>query len=431
MSTLETLLSSAQEWSLEQALARSFPEAEPDRYHDLLVRLRDELGVGGDREIWAASAPGRTELAGNHTDHNRGKVLAASIDLDSIATIAPRPDTVVRLSSAGFPLVEIDLADTGVRDEERESTAALVRGVAAGFAREGLAVGGFDATASSSVLTGSGLSSSASIEVLIGTIFDAVYNDGNAGATRVAQIGKFAENTYFGKPSGLMDQVACATGGVVAIDFGGADPIVERIDIDFADAGLALLVVETGANHADLTDEYAAIPADMRRVAAAMGGEVLGDVEPHAFFAAVPMLRREAGDRAVNRAIHFFDENDRVERMVASLREGRFGDYLALMADSGRSSGMYLQNCVPVSNPGEQGVGIALALTEHFFAGSGLRTGVDAACRVHGGGFAGTIQVLLPAGRADAYAAFMADQLGTEAVTPLSIRTHGALAAPI
>ncbi|MFW6260828.1 MAG: galactokinase [Spirochaetota bacterium] len=406
------------------------PSARPERFHTLITRLRDELDVPGDADLWLASAPGRTELAGNHTDHNRGRVLAASVSLDSIAAVRRRDDGLVRLASEGFPLVEVDVSDTSARDAERESTAALVRGVAAGFSRAGFEVAGFDATASSTVQPGSGLSSSASIEVLIGAIFDALANDGRVGSTKVAQIGQFAENTYFGKPSGLMDQVACATGGVVAIDFAADEPKIERVDADFRAAGLALLVVDTGANHADLTDEYAAIPADMRAVAAALGGEVLRDVDASTFFAAAPMLRRQVGDRAVSRAIHYYDENARVDRMVRALREDRVDEYLALMAESGRSSGIYLQNCVPVKNPDEQGVVIALALTEHFFSDAGLRNGVHGACRVHGGGFAGTIQVLLPSDRVEAYTSFMSEHLGTEAVTPLEIRNLGALAAP-
>jgi galactokinase len=428
MSTLESLANSRSE--LARSLESILPDARPQRFHTLVTRLRDELDAPGEADLWLASAPGRTELAGNHTDHNRGRVLAASVNLDSIAAVGRRDDGVVRLASDGFPLVEVDVTDTSVRDSERESTAALVRGMAAGFARDGYEVGGFDATASSTVLTGSGLSSSASIEVLIGAILDALYNEGSVGSTKIAQIGQFAENTYFGKPSGLMDQVACATGGAVAIDFAADDPRIERVDADFGAEGLALLVVDSGANHADLTDEYAAIPADMRAVASALGGEVLRDVDASTFFAAAPMLRREVGDRAVSRAIHYYDENARVDRMVRALREDRIGEYLALMADSGRSSGIYLQNCVPVKNPDEQGVVVALALTEHFFADAGLRNGTDAACRVHGGGFAGTIQVLVPTDRATAYTAFVSDHLGSEAVTPLEIRNLGALAAP-
>ena len=397
------------------------------RFDTVLQRLHRELGVDPARETWFASAPGRTELAGNHTDHNRGRVLAASIDLESIAAISPRDDSLVRIASEGYPFIEINVDDTAANPEERETTAALLRGVAAGFARDGYRVGGFEAAVSSTVLNGSGLSSSASIEVLIGVIFDELYNDGRVGPTRIAQFGQFAENTYFGKPCGLMDQLACATGGAVAIDFSDPGrPDVSRIDVSFERAGLALLVVDTGANHADLTDEYAAIPRDMRAVARELGGEVLRDIEAETFYRELRRLRSRIGDRAVSRAIHFFDENDRVDRMVSALKEGQMSDYLGLMADSGRSSGIYLQNCVPVSSPDEQGVVLALALTEHYLSAQGLRNGVHAACRVHGGGFAGTIQVLLPIDLVDRYTAYASQYLGDGAATRLSIRNTGA-----
>ncbi len=397
------------------------------RFDRVLRRLRGELAVTQPREIWIASAPGRTELAGNHTDHNRGRVLAASVDLESVAAVCPREDSLVRIASEGYPLVEADLRQTDVQPQERGTTAALLRGVASGFRRDGYRVGGFDATIASTVRAGSGLSSSASIEVLFGVILDEVYNGGRVGPTRIAEIGRYAENTYFGKPCGLMDQLACATGGVVAIDF--ADPAaaaIERIDASFEEAGLALLVVDTGASHADLTDEYAAIPADMRAVAATLGGEVLRDVEEGDFYAAIGELRPAVGDRAVCRAIHFFDENARVERMVAALRSGRMDGYLRLMADSGRSSGLYLQNCAPAGAPDEQGVVLALALTEHYLNDSGFANGAGAACRVHGGGFAGTIQVLLPADRLADYRDFVSPYLGEGAVTRLRIRKTGA-----
>ncbi|MFP4114946.1 MAG: galactokinase [Spirochaetota bacterium] len=405
------------------------PVSSAARFHHLLLRLRDELGAGQDADVWLASAPGRTELAGNHTDHNRGRVLAASVQLDSIAAVVPRDDGVVQFASAGFPLVQVDLSSTDPRERERESTAALVRGVAAGFRAAGHRIGGFNATVGSTVLPGSGLSSSASIEVLLGAIFSSLYNGGAVSSTEIAKIGQYAENSYFGKPSGLMDQLACATGGAIAIDFADlAAPNIDRVEVSFEDAGLALLVVETGGTHADLTDEYAAIPRDMRTIASALGGEVLRDIDAEAFFAAVPRLRREIGDRPVSRAIHFFQENVRVEQMVDALRNGDMGEYLSLMAESGRSSGLYLQNCVPAGSPEQQGIVVALALTERFFAREGLRTGRTAACRVHGGGFAGTIQVLLPRDRVDRYATFVSSYLGEEAVTSISIRKTGATA---
>ncbi|HKJ86693.1 MAG TPA: galactokinase family protein [Spirochaetia bacterium] len=426
MSSVQSLLDSPH---LLAESAAKVTETGNDRFGPLLARLRDEFGATPQSGLWLASAPGRTELSGNHTDHNNGKVLAASVHLDSIAAAIARDDGVIRIASEGFPTAEVSLAELEPQPAEAESTSALIRGVAAGFHRDGYRIGGFDATVSSTVLPGSGLSSSASFEVLIGVILDAMYNNDEVGTTRVAQIGQFAENRYFGKPSGLMDQVACATGGAVAIDFADPDePKIERIDVSFEDAGLALLVVDTGANHADLTDEYAAIPADMRSIAATLGGGVLRDVRPEDFYAAVPVLRKTTGDRAVARAMHFYDENVRVERMVAALQRSAMEEYIALMADSGRSSGLYLQNCVPVSNPGEQGVVIALALTEHYFQSNGIRIGVDGSCRVHGGGFAGTIQVLLPTDHVEQFESYIAGHLGSNAVTRLSIRNSGAIA---
>ncbi len=398
-----------------------------NRFGRVVQRLRDELGVARERETWLASAPGRTELAGNHTDHNRGRVLAASIDLESVAAASAREDSLVRLASEGYPLIEVDLRETDAQPGERETTAALLRGVASGFLRDGYRVGGFDAAVTSTVGAGSGLSSSASIEVLIGVILDEVYNEGRVGPTAIARIGQYAENSFFGKPSGLMDQLACATGGVVAIDFADpSNPVIDRIGASFDEAGLALLVVDTGASHADLTNEYAAIPADMRDIAARLGGEVLRDVDSQAFYDAIGELRREAGDRAVCRAIHFYDENERVAGMAEALRTGAMDDYLRLMADSGRSSGIYLQNCAPVGSPKEQGVVFALALTEHYLGRIGLGNGAGAACRVHGGGFAGTIQVVLPAERVAAYREFVDRYLGSDAATRLRIRNTGA-----
>ncbi len=408
--------------------ARGLDPLHVGRYATLVQRL-DTADPGRVGTTYLASAPGRTELAGNHTDHNRGRVLAASINLDSIAAVVPRDDSVVVLRSEGFEPVELDADDLDPRPGEAGTTAALVRGVMAGFANRGYRTGGFSAAASSTVLPGSGLSSSASFEVLVGQIENVLYNDGSVGPTAIAQIGRYAENAYFDKPCGLMDQVACATGGGVAIDFADeSNPIVETVDIAFAAAGLALVVVDTGGSHADLTGEYAAIPADMRAIAAALGGEQLRDVAPASFYADIRRLRSEIGDRAVARAIHFFGENQRVADMVDALKAGRIVDYIGLMGESGHSSGLFLQNCAPAVSTGEQGVVVALALTERFLNRVGLRSGVDAATRVHGGGFAGTIQTLLPIDRVGDYADALADVFGPESSTVLSIRGAGAIA---
>ena len=427
MTTLQSFTSSAE--TLQDHIDDGLPGTEGIRFSPLLDRLAGELKVAPRRPTFLVSAPGRTELAGNHTDHNHGRVLAASVQLDTIAVVAPRDDLRVTFASDGFPLVELDLRDLRPRENERETTAALVRGVAAAIHETGGQIGGFDAAASSRVAAGSGLSSSASIEVLIGTLIDHAWNSGEIGPTRVAIAGQRAENRYFGKPSGLMDQVACATGGVVAIDFKDNDnPVIGRLEVSFSDAGLALLVVDTGANHADLTHEYAAIPAEMRAVAEHLGVSVLAETAEDAVLAELKGLRSALGDRAVARALHFFGETERVRKMVTALKDGDLERYLQFMADSGRSSGMFLQNCAPASVPNDQAVVIALALTEKFLGSAGLRFGRDAACRVHGGGFAGTIQVLLPTDNVSAYREFIEGLLGLHAVTELVIRSIGAIA---
>jgi galactokinase len=427
MTTIQSLTSSTE--ALAGHINQKLPGTEAARFSRLLETLTADLQVAPSQQAFLVSAPGRTELAGNHTDHNHGRVLAASVQLDTIAAVAPRDDLHVTFASQGFPRVELELSDLEPRDDERETTAALVRGVAAAIHEAGGMVGGFDAAASSRVGAGSGLSSSASIEVLIGTILDHAWNSDRIGSTRVAIAGQIAENRYFGKPSGLMDQVACATGGVVAIDFKDNDnPVIERLEVSFTDAGLSLLVVDSGANHADLTDEYAAIPAEMRAIAAHLGVPVLADTTQDAVLSELKTLRSAVGDRAVARALHFFGETERVGRMVAALKNKDLESYLRLMADSGRSSGMFLQNCAPASEPTDQAVVIALALTEQFMGSAGLRIGRDAACRVHGGGFAGTIQVLLPTEKASSYREFIEKILGFHAATELAIRSTGAVA---
>ena len=431
MSTIRSLLDDIDrlEPRVAAALQEVLPGAESERYARLVARLAEETDAAGDDEVWLASAPGRTELAGNHTDHNHGRVLTASISFDSIAAFGARRDNHIVFKSEGFAGVDIDLDRLDPHPEEEGTVASLVRGVASGCTELGMKIGGFNASAASRVLTGSGLSSSASIEVLIGSMLNALYNESSADIVTIARAGQLAENRHFGKPSGLLDQLGCASGGIVGIDFEKpTDPSIEQIDVSFGDSGLALLVVDTGADHADLTDEYAAIPADMRAVARELSVEVLREAAPESFYAAIPALRAAVGDRAVARAIHFYQENERVVEMVAALKSGAMDEYLALMADSGRSSGIFLQNCAPAGNPREQGVVMALAMTEKILKEAGLRVGRDAACRVHGGGFAGTIQVLLPVDRVANYRGAMEEWLAPGAVSELEIRRIGAVA---
>ena len=390
-------------------------------------------------ELRVFTAAGRTELGGNHTDHNHGKVLAASIQLDAVAFASPRPDSTVIFRSTGYPDVVVDLSDLAPRNDEIGTTEALVRGIAAELSGRGVPVRGFTANAASTVLSGSGLSSSAAVEVLFGTIFDCLYGGGKRGAVELAQIGQKAENVYFGKPCGLMDQVACASGGAVAIDFADpAAPVVQKVDFDLASAGYALCVVDTGGSHADLTPDYAAVPAEMKAVAAVMGKKVLRDLSRKELLAKAPEIRSRAGDRALLRSFHFLAENERVDAMLAALeransarepdaKRGAVDDFLRLVEASGNSSWELLQNVFSPKAPQEQGVSLALALTREFLASIPKNgDGRSGTCRVHGGGFAGTIQAYIPLNAVEDYVEWMQGLFGPKAVTVLRIRPVGA-----
>ena len=416
---------------INEMLNGDFPKAELPAASEAAADLR------------VFSAPGRTELAGNHTDHNRGKVLAASIQLDCIAIVQKRDDNIVFFRSEGFPAVKVKLTDVnGALDlqpkpEEKESTAAIIRGIAAELNRRGRNIGGFSANATSTVLIGSGLSSSAAIEVLIGRIFDSLYNHGKPGLTslEIAQIGQIAENVHFGKPCGLMDQTACSTGGAVAIDFEDVkNPIVTQINFDLSAVGYALCVVNTGGSHADLTADYAAIPTEMKSVAAFFNKAVLGELDKETVLPRAAEIRKEKGDRALLRSFHFFDENIRVDEMAntltvmenaaaATAKLEAFNRFMDLTNESGDSSWELLQNVYASHNPESQGVSIALALSRDFFR----RKNIRGVCRVHGGGFAGTIQAYIPLDAVDAYCACMEAVFGAGAVTTLQIRSVGAV----
>lgn len=368
------------------------------------------------------STPGRTEIGGNHTDHNHGKVLAASVNLDSIAAAAPSAEKRVVIHSEGYvqPFC-VNLDDLAPVGKERATTTALVRGIAARFRDLGHRIGGFNASVTSDVLVGSGLSSSASVEVLIATIMNVLYNDARIDPQTIALIGQFAENTYFGKPCGLMDQTACATGGMVKIDFRDPEtPRVERFEFDFAGAGYSVLVVDTGGHHADLTEEYASIPREMKSVAAQFNKEWCRDISREDILKNIRRLRKAVGDRAVLRALHFIDENERVEHQVTALRRGDVETFLRLVTESGRSSHQWLQNCYAAGVASEQGVALGLALTDQF-----LRKIGSGAYRVHGGGFAGTILAFLPHESVDEYIAFMESAFTAGCVKQLTIRSIG------
>jgi len=365
------------------------------------------------------SAPGRTEIGGNHTDHQRGRVLAAAVNLDTRAAVRCNGTDTIRIQSKGYPLSVVELSNLEVAADEINTTPALIRGVAARFTQLGCRVSGFDAYCESTVLPGSGLSSSAAFEVLVGTIINHLFFDAKVSPAEVAQIGQYAENVFFGKPCGLMDQTASAVGNLVTIDFFDREqPVIEPVDFDFASCGHALCIIDSGADHADLTDEYAAIPGEMRQIAAHLGKEVLSQVDMDEFFAALPRLRESCGDRAVMRAIHFLQENDRVPRQVAALQAGDFEKFLALIRESGRSSYMYLQNVIPIGSTAHQDVAVALALCENYLCGRG-------AFRVHGGGFAGTVQAFVPFDILDCFRAGIDAALGDGACHVLSIRPEG------
>ncbi len=365
------------------------------------------------------SAPGRTEVAGNHTDHQRGRVLAGAVNLDTVAAVRPNNTDMIRILSKGYPLYEVNVTELEPVDADINSTPALVRGIAARFTEMGCKVGGFDAYCESTVLPGSGLSSSAAFEVLIGTIINGLFFDNKVSAPEIAQIGQYAENVFFGKPCGLMDQTASAVGNLVTIDFFDKDhPVIEPVDFDFASCGHALCIIDSGADHADLTDEYAAIPGEIKAIAAYMGKEVLTEIKEEDFYAKIPELRKECGDRAVMRAIHFYQENARVPLQVEALRNGNFEQFLALVKQSGYSSYMYLQNVIPAGYKAHQDVAVALGVCEHFLNGRG-------AYRVHGGGFAGTIQAFVPFDMLESFVAGMDRVLGEGACHVLSIRPQG------
>ncbi len=369
------------------------------------------------------SAPGRTEIAGNHTDHQRGRVLAAAVNLDTRAAVRINGTDVIRIQSQGYPRNEISLSCLEPQAEEINGTPALIRGVAARFAQLGCQVRGFDAYIESTVLPGSGLSSSAAYEVLIGTIINGLFFDNRVSQLEVAMIGQYAENVFFGKPCGLMDQMASAVGNLVAIDFAKeGQPVITPVDVDFASFGHALCIIDSRASHADLTDEYAAVPQDMKAIAACLGHEVLIQIDEEHFYASIPALREKCGDRAVMRAVHFYQENARVPQQVEALVKGDFDEFLRLTKQSGYSSYMYLQNVIPAGYKTHQDVAVALALCEHYLQGKG-------AYRVHGGGFAGTVQAFVPTELLEGFQAGIDAALGAGACHVLSIRPEGGVEA--
>lgn len=373
---------------------------------------------GGSPERYF-SAPGRTEIGGNHTDHQRGRVLAAAVNLDTRAAVRENGTCLIRIQSEGYPMCTVDLSCLVPQQSEINTTPALVRGVAARFTQLGCEVRGFDAYCASTVLPGSGLSSSAAYEVLIGTIINHMFFGGRVSQPEVAMIGQYAENVFFGKPCGLMDQMASAVGNLVAIDFADKEhPVITPVDVDFAAFGHALCIIDTRASHADLTDEYAAIPGELKAVCAHFGKEVLSQIPEEDFYAAIPALREKCGDRAILRAIHFYQENTRAPREAAALEKGDFDEFLRTVTESGRCSYMYLQNVTPAGCTTHQDVALTLALSQHLLGGRG-------AYRVHGGGFAGTTQAFVPVDMLEDFRRGIDAVLGEGACHVLSIRPWG------
>ena len=341
-------------------------------------------------KIYHFSAPGRTEIGGNHTDHQHGCVLAAAVDMETTADVTLNGTNIIRVDSEGYKPVEIGLNDLTIKESEKNTTAALIRGVAAAFAQRGYKLAGFDAKVKSTVLPGSGLSSSAAFEVLIGRILNGLFADNVISDIEIAQIGQYAKNVYYGKPSGLMDQMASSVGGLVFIDFNDPKtPIVEKVDYDFAHSGYTLCTIDSGADHADLTDEYAAMPIEMKKVAKFFGKEVLREVDEQEFYAKIAEIRKETGDRAVLRGIHFFNENRRVQMQVRALHNDNFDAFLNYVNETGRASWMLLQNVIPCGYAEHQDMAITLALCTKLLQGRG-------AVRIHGGGFAGTALAFVP-----------------------------------
>ena len=384
----------------------------------LSAGFREAFGAEPQRFF---AAPGRTEIGGNHTDHQRGWVLAAAVNLHTCAAVAENGEYKIRVQSQGYPLCQVDLADLTPKAAEFGTTTALIRGVAAKFAELGCPLAGVDLYVTSTVLPGSGLSSSAAFEVLMGTVLNGMFFHGKLDAKTIAGIGQYAENVFFGKPCGLMDQMASAVGNLVTIDFFHRDaPDVRPVAVDFASFGHALCILDTGADHADLTEEYAAITQELKAVCRHFGKEVLTEIAEDAFFAAIPALRQACGDRAVLRAIHFYEENARVPQQVAALEEGDFARFLALVQESGQSSWTQLQNVIPAGRTAHQEVALSLSLCRKFLQARG-------ACRVHGGGFAGTIQAFVPLDLLEDFCRQMESVLGENACHVLSICPTGGM----
>jgi galactokinase len=389
-----------------------------DRYAAL---MNEFVETYGSDDVSLFSSPGRTEIGGNHTDHQYGRVLAGAVDLDNIAVASKNDTNIIRIKSEGYPEFQVDLSDLSIDESQFYTSGSIVKGISARLKELGYQIGGFDACIEGRVPKGSGLSSSASFEVLIGAIISELFNDGKLDPVENAIIGQWAENNYFGKPCGLMDQTACSVGGFITIDFEDpSKPIVKAVDFDFQKTGYALVITDTGGNHADLNDEYASLPTEMKSVAQQLGKEVLRQVTLDDIVKATPAIREKVGDRALLRSFHFQGDNARVVEQVAALEKGDFENFLKMVIESGYSSYMYNQNIFPVTNVQEQGVSLALALSDMILKGKG-------AWRVHGGGFAGTIQAFVPQDLLETYVSTLEHVFGEGKCHKLFIRAKGSV----
>ena len=395
-------------------------EENVNRYRHVVQKFHDTFG---DQDMMLFSSPGRTEISGNHTDHNHGKVLAGSINLDCVAVGAINHSSKVNIISETFNQdLTIDLNDL-TPSQKKAGTVDLIKGLLKGFEESGYKIGGFDAYITSNVISSAGVSSSASFEMLLCSMINRFFNEGRMDTVAYAHIGKYAENVYWDKASGLLDQMACAVGGLITIDFlNPNEPKVEKIDFDFASRNHSLIIVQTGRGHADLSADYSAVPAEMKKVAEYFGKEVCAQITEEQLIEHLKEVREYAGDRSVLRALHFFEENKRVEAEVKALKEGRFEDFLKNVTASGNSSCKWLQNCYTNTNYQEQGISIALALTELF-----IEEKKRGACRIHGGGFAGVIMAMLPNDLVDEYVAFIEKALGEGSAYRMTIRPYGAI----
>lgn len=422
MNNLSTLKNSVASGDYDEAFSRIYgglASAQRARYITLIDSFCEEFGDMDGVRVF--SAPGRTEIGGNHTDHQRGRVLAAAVSLDAIAIAAPNGERAVRIVSEGFPPEEIWLSDVMPNPAEKGTSSALIRGIIAKFADMGCVCDGFNAVIFSDITKGSGLSSSAAYEVLVSRIISSLFAENRYSPVEIARISKFAENSFFGKPCGLMDQMACAVGGAVAIDFADAEnPLVENIDLDLSRWGYSLCIINTGAGHEGFADEYSAIPSEMRAVARYFGKQNLCEISADEVMENISALRKRLGDRAVMRSMHFFMETQRARLEAQALRRGSFIEFLGLVNESGRSSFMYLQNVSSCGDYENQPVGVALALCEYLLEGRG-------AFRVHGGGFAGTVQAFVPTDMLERFRAGMESALGADCCNVLEIRAVGAL----